>query len=146
MIFFPICFAGQHSFIGLGFQERTTAFDFNVCLQDHIKHVDMDKNAEKRRREYESQPQKDYSLGSGQSIHISIPGGPAGAAKPKPAASPSPAGGFSALLPPPPSKGQQQQQQQQQPPQQQQQQVDWGDFNDSANSSGSTPSGWTSFN
>ena len=112
----------------------------------------MDKNAEKRRREYESQPQKDYSLGSGQSIHISIPGGPAGAAKPKPATSPSPSGGLSSLLPPPPSKGQQQQQQprqQQQAPQQQQQQsqlVDWGDFNDSTSNSGSTPSGWTSFN
>lgn len=129
---------GQHSFIGLGFQERTTSFDFNVCLQDHLKHVQNEKEADQRRREYDSQPKKDYSLG-GQHIVINLPGG-AAPVKPKTAGSgtSASAGGFS--LPPPPGKGQaapvsfnpppQRQQQPQQQQQQQQQSVDWGDFND----------------
>jgi len=129
-------FPGQHSFIGLGFQERTDSFDFNVCLQDHMKHLQSEKDAEKRRQEYDSQPKKDYSL-AGQNITINLPGG--ATPKPRPAGSTSSAssgaGGFS--LPPPPGKGHpvaapsfQPQPQKSQPPQQQQSNADWGDFND----------------
>jgi len=123
---------GQHTFVGLGFQERTYAFDFNVCLQDHIKHIQNEKEAEKRRQEWDTQPKKDYSLRDGQSIQINIPGKQQSKA---PAASHSPAsnsGGGLPFLPPPPS-GRRQPQPQQTPQQQMQQpqqqsNIDWGDF------------------
>lgn len=29
--------SGKHAFVGLGFQDRGDAFDFNVALQEHFK-------------------------------------------------------------------------------------------------------------
>eukprot|EP00850_Spirogloea_muscicola_P024449 SM000838S23175 [mRNA] locus=s838:5:1820:+ [translate_table: standard] len=39
--------AGKHAFVGLGFAERSDAFDFNVALSDHEKHLAQE--AEQRR-------------------------------------------------------------------------------------------------
>ena len=35
--------SGQHAFVGIGFTERTDAFDFNVALSDHFKHEKLEK-------------------------------------------------------------------------------------------------------
>mmetsp|Transcript_5063 Transcript_5063/g.13136 ORF Transcript_5063/g.13136 Transcript_5063/m.13136 type:complete len:265 (+) Transcript_5063:96-890(+) len=37
--------SGQHAFVGIGFNERTEAFDFNVALGDHFKHEAQSKEA-----------------------------------------------------------------------------------------------------
>lgn len=38
--------SGKHAFIGLGFNERNEAFDFNVALSDHDKYVKRDGDKE----------------------------------------------------------------------------------------------------
>lgn len=60
---------GNHMFIGVAFNERNDAFDFNTSLEDS-----------KRERETESKPfvpytgpTKDYSIKEGQKIRVSIP-------------------------------------------------------------------------
>eukprot|EP01104_Vermistella_antarctica_P007877 TRINITY_DN1950_c1_g2_i1.p1 TRINITY_DN1950_c1_g2~~TRINITY_DN1950_c1_g2_i1.p1 ORF type:complete len:304 (+),score=95.90 TRINITY_DN1950_c1_g2_i1:35-913(+) len=122
--------SGRKAHIGLGFQERGDAFDFNLAMQDHLKYLRHDKQADESQKRAESQPAQDFSLKSGQTITISM--------KKKPPAEDAPdagnagrrsrpsAGGLGGgLLPPPPggvTRKPQRQQQQPQPQQQQQQQ------------------------
>ncbi|KAI8991966.1 hypothetical protein BDF20DRAFT_847545 [Mycotypha africana] len=132
---------GRHAFIGMGFQERTDAFDFNVTLQDFVKQLRAEKEAEERAAHADTTPKKDYSLKEGQTINIKI--GNVGSKRPKPAAMSTSTssmhndlfgnsvnntssntlnGGFVPLIPPPPSASQVKQQQRQQKQLQQQQQ------------------------
>uniref|UniRef100_A0A7S3GGK7 NECAP PHear domain-containing protein n=2 Tax=Palpitomonas bilix TaxID=652834 RepID=A0A7S3GGK7_9EUKA len=60
---------GHHAFVGMGFQERGTAFDFNVALQDHEKQVTRENNPIP---EIENLPKRDLSLKEGQTIHVSL--------------------------------------------------------------------------
>jgi len=91
---------GRHAFIGLGYAERSDAFDLSATLQDFQKQLDHEKEAEKRAKEYEEKPRVDYSLRDGQQITVNLPArskrnGPSSVAT---AGAP---GGI--LLPPPPA-------------------------------------------
>lgn len=56
------------AYLGIGFDERETSFDFQVALADFLKHVNAVKDSPKKN----SEPAKDYSLKEGQSMNISI--------------------------------------------------------------------------
>jgi hypothetical protein len=55
---------GKHAFVGLGFNERNEAFDFNVALSDHEKYV---------KREQEKETAGEESGGGGEiDIHPAV--------------------------------------------------------------------------
>ncbi|KAN0009333.1 hypothetical protein ACTFIU_006613 [Dictyostelium citrinum] len=60
----------RHAFVGMGFTDRDDAFEFNATLQDHQNYIKNKKDIEIQRRNYENEPKKDYSLKTGQTIHI----------------------------------------------------------------------------
>jgi len=60
---------GRHMFIGVAFNERNDAFDFNTGLQD----VERAKEAELAPTAPANYPSKDYSLKEGQKIRVNIP-------------------------------------------------------------------------
>lgn len=95
---------GKHAFIGLGFQERTESFDFNVTLQDFVKHIRAEKAAQDP-NEVDSGPKMDYSLKAGEQISINIGNIPKRAAnKPRSTENVSQLGSAPLpFLPPPPS-------------------------------------------
>ncbi|KAI8340899.1 hypothetical protein BC941DRAFT_418535 [Chlamydoabsidia padenii] len=103
---------GRHAFIGMGFQERSDAFDFNVALQDFTKQINAEKQSEQRAKEVDNTPKKDYSLKEGQTINISI-GNVGKRSRNRPTEN-TPSGGMVPLIPPPPSASQIKQQQQKQ--------------------------------
>ncbi|KAI9365857.1 hypothetical protein BD770DRAFT_377393 [Pilaira anomala] len=103
---------GRHAFIGMGFQERTDAFDFNVTLQDFVKQLRAEKEAIDRATNVDTTPKKDYSLKEGQTINITI--GNVGAKRTRQKPLNTNTGGLVPLLPPPPSASQVKQQQQKQ--------------------------------
>ncbi|CAG8472396.1 1320_t:CDS:2 [Paraglomus brasilianum] len=98
---------GRHAFIGIGFQERSEAFDFQVALQDHVKHVKVE-NETKERVEKEKEgaalPKMDFSLKEGETISINIGGNPQRRSRPVAQTSSSSGPDQSIpFLPPPPS-------------------------------------------
>ncbi|KAJ7481182.1 adaptin ear-binding coat-associated protein 1 [Mycena galericulata] len=71
--------AGKKAYIGMGFQERTDSFDFNVALQDYTKRRKAALNpptdsSDEPSPHIPAGPKKDYSLKEGQTFSISIPG------------------------------------------------------------------------
>lgn len=57
----------QHAIMGLGFSDRSEAFDFNIALQDFLKHS---KPMETKSRDF-----KDLSLKDGETITIGVGSG-----------------------------------------------------------------------
>lgn len=110
---------GRNAFIGIAFNERNDAFDFNVTLSEHKNELEREKEAQKMSDE-PTGPGQDFTLKEGAKIKIAfnrkkpsdgdVPPAPksAGAATggllppPKGCLLPPPKGG---LLPPPPKRG-----------------------------------------
>lgn len=102
----------RHAFIGLGFEDRNDAFDFNCALSDFkSRFVDDPGEAGPDGGKVAAQePAKDLSLKEGQKITVNIPGMEERAAKRREQqqATQAGGGGFGGLLlaPPPPPSGQ----------------------------------------
>ena len=63
---------GRHMFIGLAFNERNDAFDFNTSLEDSRREKEKEKDAQLSFGGFD-QPQKDYSLKEGEKIRVAVP-------------------------------------------------------------------------
>eukprot|EP01116_Phalansterium_solitarium_P018722 TRINITY_DN5067_c0_g1_i1.p2 TRINITY_DN5067_c0_g1~~TRINITY_DN5067_c0_g1_i1.p2 ORF type:complete len:250 (+),score=63.08 TRINITY_DN5067_c0_g1_i1:80-829(+) len=63
---------GRHAFLGMGFTERTDAFDFNAALQDHKRHVKEEADGQTAAKRLEEASKKDYSLKEGQTIRVNV--------------------------------------------------------------------------
>jgi adaptin ear-binding coat-associated protein 1/2 len=119
--------AGKKAVVGMGFEERSEAFDFSIALQDARRVMGMEKNpnanlAGNRSKSSKSQaeePKRDFSLKEGETISINLGGLKGRRSRPEGASSsarheseqdalfsikppPGSAGG-GAFLPPPPS-------------------------------------------
>eukprot|EP01028_Stygiella_incarcerata_P008453 TRINITY_DN3680_c0_g1_i1.p1 TRINITY_DN3680_c0_g1~~TRINITY_DN3680_c0_g1_i1.p1 ORF type:complete len:291 (-),score=89.91 TRINITY_DN3680_c0_g1_i1:138-911(-) len=93
---------GNHAYIGIGFTERSEAFDFRAALQDHEKHVKREKSGTET---IAPDPSKDYSLKAGEMIHVNIQGKLKKDSVSGSSSSAKKGKGSSVLLPPPPGAG-----------------------------------------
>mmetsp|Transcript_3374 Transcript_3374/g.6828 ORF Transcript_3374/g.6828 Transcript_3374/m.6828 type:complete len:365 (+) Transcript_3374:47-1141(+) len=102
----------RHAFIGLGFEERNDAFDFNCTLSD-FKSTWIDRESQAEELPASQEPSKDLSLKDGQKITISLKGMEGRTRRQESTeAAGAAAGGFTGILaPPPPSSGQSRRQQ-----------------------------------
>ncbi|KAG6570537.1 Adaptin ear-binding coat-associated protein 1, partial [Cucurbita argyrosperma subsp. sororia] len=58
----------RHAFIGIGFRERTEAYDFQAALHDHMKYLNKKKSAEEMEQQFQKTSSVDYSLKDGETI------------------------------------------------------------------------------
>jgi hypothetical protein len=102
--------AGRHAFIGIAFNERNDAFDFNVALQEHKSECDREDKAisDPKTGASSAIPLRDLSIRSGEKITVKI--GTAGGVKkdkkpmtPFTPLAPPGSGPKKGLLAPPPS-------------------------------------------
>ncbi|KAB1209823.1 Adaptin ear-binding coat-associated protein 1 [Morella rubra] len=62
----------RHAFIGIGFRERTEAYDFQAALHDHMKYLNKKKTAEEMERHYQQTSSVDYSLKDGETLVLQL--------------------------------------------------------------------------
>lgn len=66
---------GRHAFIGIAFNERNDAFDFNVALQEHKSECQReDKAASEPLSSSSGVPMRDLSLKTGEKITVKLGG------------------------------------------------------------------------
>lgn len=63
---------GRHAFIGIAFNERNDAFDFNVALNEFKNELEREELANKLSSDLPVGPMKDMSLKEGEKIKIKI--------------------------------------------------------------------------
>lgn len=63
---------GRHAFIGIAFNERNDAFDFNVALNEFKNELEREELADKMHSDVPVGPMKDLSLKEGEKIKIKI--------------------------------------------------------------------------
>ncbi|GKY97598.1 hypothetical protein MPSEU_000718200 [Mayamaea pseudoterrestris] len=63
---------GRHMFIGVAFNERNDAFDFNTSLEDARREKQAEEDAKHAKKREKDEPAKDYTLKDGEKIHISV--------------------------------------------------------------------------
>ncbi|CAN0520982.1 unnamed protein product, partial [Ectocarpus sp. 12 AP-2014] len=73
--------SGRHAYVGVGFRERSSAFDFKAVLDDFVRFLDRQKRAEETSANEEEEgeealgpvkPMKDLSIAEGQKLHIGL--------------------------------------------------------------------------
>ena len=125
---------GKHAMLGIGFEERSEAFDFGVALQEAQKSLGLIEGVApliKSSKKQEADEKKDYSLKEGETITVNLSGTKFGrrarhdrplstdlgsgdsqnpplsafSLPPPPAGGGSGFGGGAPFLPPPPSSG-----------------------------------------
>lgn len=62
----------RHAFIGIGFRERTEAYDFQAALHDHMKYLNKKKTAEEMEQQYQNTSSVDYSLKEGETLVLQL--------------------------------------------------------------------------
>ncbi|KAK9361627.1 hypothetical protein V1504DRAFT_451384 [Lipomyces starkeyi] len=62
----------RYAYLGMGFMERSEAFDFNIALQDFKRHANPSAEIIPRSGPQKKEEVKDYSLKQGETITISL--------------------------------------------------------------------------
>jgi hypothetical protein len=100
--------SGRKATLGVGFEDRSDAFDFSVALQEARKSLGIDPDENRRERERskkkeEEEVKRDYSLKEGETITVSFGGSGFGRRKGQAPAKDEVTGSLNSFaLPPPP--------------------------------------------
>ncbi|KAL8461126.1 hypothetical protein ACS0TY_032557 [Phlomoides rotata] len=62
----------RHAFIGIGFRERSEAYDFQAALHDHMMYLNKKKTAEEMEQQYQQTSSVDYSLKDGETLVLQL--------------------------------------------------------------------------